>query len=97
MQYRHRVRDHRVEHRELLTVCAAGTIAIGEAMRYIQRGEAEVMLAGGVEAPIAPLSFGAFSVIRAMSKRNHDPERASRPFDRVGMVSSWGRGRPFWS
>jgi len=62
--------------------CAAGTIAIGDAMRLIQRGEAEVMLAGGVEAPIAPLSFGAFSVIRAMSKRNHDPQRACRPFDR---------------
>jgi 3-oxoacyl-[acyl-carrier-protein] synthase II len=62
--------------------CAAGAIAIGDAMRFIQRGDAEVMLAGGVEAPLAPLSFGAFSVIRAMSKRNHDPERASRPFDR---------------
>jgi 3-oxoacyl-[acyl-carrier-protein] synthase II len=72
--------------------CAAGAIAIGEGMRYIQRGEAEVMLAGGVEAPIAPLSFGAFSVIRAMSKRNHDPERASRPFDkgRDGFVMGEG-------
>jgi 3-oxoacyl-[acyl-carrier-protein] synthase II len=72
--------------------CAAGAIAIGEAMRFIQRGEAEVMLAGGVEAPIAPLSFGAFSVIRAMSKRNHDPERASRPFDkgRDGFVMGEG-------
>jgi 3-oxoacyl-[acyl-carrier-protein] synthase II len=72
--------------------CAAGAIAIGEAMRLIQRGEAEVMLAGGVEAPIAPLSFGAFSVIRAMSKRNHDPERASRPFDkgRDGFVMGEG-------
>jgi 3-oxoacyl-[acyl-carrier-protein] synthase II len=50
------------------------------------------MLAGGVEAPIAPLSFGAFSVIRAMSKRNHDPERASRPFDkgRDGFVMGEG-------
>jgi 3-oxoacyl-[acyl-carrier-protein] synthase II len=72
--------------------CAAGAIAIGEAMRFIQRGDAEVMLAGGVEAPIAPLSFGAFSVIRAMSKRNHDPERASRPFDkgRDGFVMGEG-------
>jgi 3-oxoacyl-[acyl-carrier-protein] synthase II len=72
--------------------CAAGTIAIGEAMRLIQRGDAEVMLAGGVEAPIAPLSFGAFSIIRAMSKRNHDPERASRPFDkgRDGFVMGEG-------
>jgi 3-oxoacyl-[acyl-carrier-protein] synthase II len=72
--------------------CAAGAIAIGDAMRFIQRGEAEVMLAGGVEAPIAPLSFGAFSIIRAMSKRNHDPERASRPFDkgRDGFVMGEG-------
>jgi 3-oxoacyl-[acyl-carrier-protein] synthase II len=72
--------------------CAAGTIAIGDATRLIQRGEAEVMLAGGVEAPIAPLSFGAFSVIRAMSKRNHDPERACRPFDkgRDGFVMGEG-------
>jgi 3-oxoacyl-[acyl-carrier-protein] synthase II len=72
--------------------CAAGAIAIGDALRLIQRGEAEVMLAGGVEAPIAPLSFGAFSVIRAMSKRNHDPQRASRPFDkgRDGFVMGEG-------
>jgi 3-oxoacyl-[acyl-carrier-protein] synthase II len=72
--------------------CAAGTIAIGDAMRLIQRGDAEVMLAGGVEAPIAPLSFGAFSVIRAMSKRNHDPQRACRPFDkgRDGFVMGEG-------
>jgi 3-oxoacyl-[acyl-carrier-protein] synthase II len=72
--------------------CAAGTIAIGDAMRLIQRGDAAIMLAGGVEAPIAPLSFGAFSLIRAMSKRNHDPERACRPFDkgRDGFVMGEG-------
>jgi 3-oxoacyl-[acyl-carrier-protein] synthase II len=72
--------------------CAAGTMAIGDAVRFIQRGEAEVMLAGGVEAPIAPLSFGAFSVIRAMSQRNHDPEHACRPFDkgRDGFVMGEG-------
>jgi 3-oxoacyl-[acyl-carrier-protein] synthase II len=72
--------------------CAAGTIAIGDAVRLIQRGEAEIMLAGGVEAPIAPLSFGAFSLIRAMSKRNHDPEHACRPFDkgRDGFVMGEG-------
>jgi 3-oxoacyl-[acyl-carrier-protein] synthase II len=72
--------------------CSAGTIAIGDALRFIQRGEAEVMLAGGVEAPIAPLSFGAFSIIHAMSKRNHDPEHACRPFDkgRDGFVMGEG-------
>ena len=72
--------------------CAAGTMAIGDALRFIQRGEAEVMLAGGAEAPIAPLCFGSFSIIRAMSKRNHDPERACRPFDkgRDGFVMGEG-------
>jgi 3-oxoacyl-[acyl-carrier-protein] synthase II len=72
--------------------CAAGTIAIGDAMRFIQRGEAKVMLAGGAEAPIAPLCFGSFSIIRAMSKRNQDPERACRPFDkgRDGFVMGEG-------
>ncbi len=62
--------------------CASGTIAIGEAWRAIGRGEADLMLAGGAEAPLAPLTFGAFSIIRAMSTRNHDPAGASRPFDR---------------
>ncbi len=72
--------------------CAAGTIAIGEAFRFIQEGEADVMLAGGVETPIAPLCFGAFSIARAMSKRNDQPEKASRPFDkgRDGFVMGEG-------
>jgi 3-oxoacyl-[acyl-carrier-protein] synthase II len=62
--------------------CASGAIAIGEAFRTVRRGEADLMLAGGSEAPLAPLSFGAFSIIRAMSTRNDDPAAASRPFDR---------------
>ena len=62
--------------------CASGAIAIGEAVRSIQRSEADVMLAGGAEAPLSPLSFGAFAIIRAMSTRNDDPATASRPFDR---------------
>lgn len=62
--------------------CASGTIAIGEAFRAIARGEADAMVAGAAEAPLAPLCFGAFSIIRAMSTRNDDPARASRPFDR---------------
>ncbi|HEU5170488.1 MAG TPA: beta-ketoacyl-ACP synthase II [Gemmatimonadales bacterium] len=62
--------------------CASGTIAVGEAFRAIVRGEADAMLAGGAEAPLAPLCFGAFAIIRAMSTRNDDPARASRPFDR---------------
>jgi len=62
--------------------CASGTIAIGEAFRQIRDGYADVMLAGASEAPLAPLSFGAFAIIRAMSTRNDDPAGASRPFDR---------------
>lgn len=62
--------------------CASGAIAIGEAFRTIRRGEADLMLAGGAEAPLAPLTFGAFALIRAMSTRNDDPATASRPFDR---------------
>jgi 3-oxoacyl-[acyl-carrier-protein] synthase II len=62
--------------------CASGAIAIGEGWRLIRDGSADVAVVGGVEAPLAPLSFGAFAIIRAMSTRNADPERACRPFDR---------------
>jgi 3-oxoacyl-[acyl-carrier-protein] synthase II len=62
--------------------CASGTIAVGDAFRLIRDGSADVALAGGVEAPLAPLCFGAFAIIRAMSTRNDDPEHACRPFDR---------------
>lgn len=72
--------------------CASGAIAIGEAFRVVRRGEADVMLAGGAEAPLAPLCFGAFALIRAMSTRNDDPATASRPFDagRDGFVMAEG-------
>ena len=62
--------------------CASGTIAIGEAYRQIRDGYADVMIAGGAEAPLSLLCYGAFALIRAMSKRNDDPSKASRPFDR---------------
>jgi 3-oxoacyl-[acyl-carrier-protein] synthase II len=62
--------------------CASGAIAVGDAWRAIRDGDADVMLAGGVETPLAPLCYGAFAIIRAMSTRNDDPARASRPFDR---------------
>ncbi len=72
--------------------CSSGTIALGEAADHIRSGRADVMLAGGTEAPLAPLTFGAFANIRAMSTRNDDPERASRPFDadRDGFVMAEG-------
>ncbi|MDH4046133.1 MAG: beta-ketoacyl-ACP synthase II [Gemmatimonadota bacterium] len=62
--------------------CASGTVAVGDGLRAIQRGEADLMVCGGAEAPLAPLCFGAFALIRAMSTRNDDPATASRPFDR---------------
>lgn len=62
--------------------CASGTIALGEAFRLIRRGGARAMLAGGVEAPLAPLVYGSFSIIKAMSSANETPELACRPFDR---------------
>lgn len=62
--------------------CASGSMAIGEAFRQIRDGYADVMLAGGSEAPLATLCFGAFALIRAMSVCNDDPAHASRPFDR---------------
>jgi 3-oxoacyl-[acyl-carrier-protein] synthase II len=72
--------------------CASGTIAIGDGFRHIRDGYADVMLSGGSEAPLAPLCFGAFTNIRAMSTRNDDPEHASRPFDkdRDGFVMGEG-------
>jgi 3-oxoacyl-[acyl-carrier-protein] synthase II len=72
--------------------CASGTIAIGEAFRAIRDGYADVMFAGAAEAPLAPLCFGAFAIIRAMSTRNDDPDAASRPFDkdRDGFVMGEG-------
>ena len=72
--------------------CASGAIAIGDAFRAIRSGAADVMLAGGSEAPLAPLTFGAFALIRAMSTRNDDPATASRPFDqdRDGFVMAEG-------
>jgi len=62
--------------------CASGSIAVGDAFHAIRDGRADVMLAGGAEAPLAPMCYGAFAVIRAMSTRNDDPAVASRPFDR---------------
>jgi len=74
--------------------CAAGTDNIGYAFYAIKNNFAEIMIAGGTEAPIVPLTFGAFCLIRALSTRNGDPTRASRPFDkeRDGFVMGEGAG-----
>jgi 3-oxoacyl-[acyl-carrier-protein] synthase II len=62
--------------------CASGAVAIGGAFGAIRDGTVDVALAGGAEAPLAPLTFGAFAMIRVLSQRNDEPSRASRPFDR---------------
>jgi 3-oxoacyl-[acyl-carrier-protein] synthase II len=62
--------------------CASGTIAVGDGFRAIRDGYADVMIAGGAEAPLSTLCYGAFALIRAMSTRNDEPTTASRPFDR---------------
>jgi 3-oxoacyl-[acyl-carrier-protein] synthase II len=74
--------------------CSAGTDSIGYAFQAIKNNLAEIMIAGGSEAPLAPLAFGAFCLIGALSSRNGEPSRASRPFDkeRDGFVMSEGAG-----
>lgn len=76
------------------TACATGSHAIGDAFKLIQRGEADAMIAGGAEAVICPLGVAGFSVMKALSTRNDEPERASRPFDagRDGFVMGEGAG-----
>jgi 3-oxoacyl-[acyl-carrier-protein] synthase II len=76
------------------TACSASAHAIGDAFKIIQRGGADVMIAGGAEAAITPLGIGGFSSMRALSTRNEEPERASRPFDaqRDGFVIGEGSG-----
>ena len=76
------------------TACTSSAHAVGDSYRILQRGEAEVMLAGGSEAAITPLGVGGFCAMRALSTRNDEPERASRPFDkdRDGFVMGEGAG-----
>jgi 3-oxoacyl-[acyl-carrier-protein] synthase II len=76
------------------TACATGSHAIGDAYKIIQRGDADVMIAGGAESALTPLAVAGFSVMRALSTRNDEPERASRPFekDRDGFIMSEGAG-----
>ena len=77
-----------------VSACASSAHAIGCALRYIQRGDADVMIAGGSEATITPLTIAGFASMKAMTTRNDDPERASRPFDahRDGFLIGEGAG-----
>ena len=72
--------------------CASGTVAVGEALRYIRDDFADVVIAGGAEAPLSPLTFGAFAIIKTMSQWTGDPAQACRPFDpaRDGFVMGEG-------
>jgi len=78
----------------IATACASGSHAIGEAFRIIQRGEADIMVAGGTETAITPLGVAGFCKMKALSTRNDEPEKASRPFDRDrdGFVIGEGAG-----
>ena len=77
-----------------VTACAAGTSAIGTAFRCIKDGYSDAMIAGGIEAAISPFGVAGFNVMRALSTRNDEPEKASRPFDRDrdGFVMGEGGG-----
>jgi len=78
----------------VVTACATGSGSIGDAYRIVQRGEADLMIAGGTEAPVTPMGIAGFAVMKALSTRNDAPEAASRPFaaDRDGFVIGEGAG-----
>ena len=78
----------------VVTACASGAHAIGDGMSIIERGEADVMIVGGAEAAVQPIGIAGFNAMRALSTRNDEPERASRPFDRDrdGFVMGEGSG-----
>ncbi|HYB12325.1 MAG TPA: beta-ketoacyl-ACP synthase II [Myxococcota bacterium] len=88
---RHGLRGPNLCH---VSACSTGSHSIGEAARLIERGDADVMLAGGAEAPLTEIAVAGFAAMRALSTRSDDPERASRPFDvgRDGFVMAEGAG-----
>lgn len=81
-------------NKAVVSACATGSHSIGDAFRTIQYGDADIMIAGGCEATICDVGIGAFSAARTLSKRNDEPEKASRPYDkdRDGFIMSEGAG-----
>ena len=77
-----------------VTACASGTNSIGEALGFVRRGEADIMITGGTEAAITPISIAGFCAAKALSTRNDEPDKACRPFDadRSGFVMGEGAG-----
>ena len=78
----------------VVSACSTAAHALGESLEIIRRCQADIMIAGGSEAPVSPLGIGGFSAMKALSTRNHEPEKASRPFDRDrdGFVMGEGAG-----
>jgi 3-oxoacyl-[acyl-carrier-protein] synthase II len=78
----------------IATACASGTHAVGDAYKIIKRGDADAMITGGVESVITPTCIAGFNAMKALSVRNHEPEKASRPFDRDrdGFIVGEGSG-----
>jgi len=91
LSIRHHLLGPNMSH---VSACSTGAHSIGEAMRVIQHGECDLMLTGGTEATVQPLGVGGFNAMRALSTRNDEPQRASRPFDagRDGFVIAEGAG-----
>jgi 3-oxoacyl-[acyl-carrier-protein] synthase II len=79
-----------------VSACASSAEAIGDGMQMIRSGRADVVVAGGAEAAIVSLSMAAFAVMRALSLRNSEPERASRPFDKARDGFVLGEGAAWW-
>ena len=81
-------------NKNVVSACASGTNAIGDAMRHIQYGDSDVIIAGGAEAAVSPIAFAGFCNMKAMSTNNDNPKTASRPFDKTrdGFVLSEGAG-----
>jgi len=78
------------------TACTTSAHSIGDSYRMIQRGDADAMICGGTEGAVTPMSIGGFAAMRALSTRNDEPERASRPGTATGTASWWAKAPASW-